>query len=246
MAHKKNATAKGSGKAIAIIALLFAFLAIAVIAVVGWFGWQKRVQIEQLLHTQEQAQNNSAKLQRHIANMQSTLQQQEELKQLIYKQHQSMTLQKDLDEELGKQIHHLKIELTSLYLDSLQLGQQLDETEEIALAARRTAEMALNKPQPSKPHPHYYWVVNLLSVKAENVAKKEQAKLKKLGLDTEIITVHVKGQRFYRIRIGAINSKSKALAIQKDLKKRHHMPYAWIQRKTITTHRVKKHAHHAQ
>jgi len=75
------------------------------------------------------------------------------------------------------------------------------------------------------------WVVNVSSHAKESLAKRENLRLQKLGLNSEVHTARIKGKTWYRVQIIGFASKDEAKAKLTDLKQRSGINGAWIGRR---------------
>lgn len=72
------------------------------------------------------------------------------------------------------------------------------------------------------------WVVNLVSFKQEWYAKRKAAEYQKQGVPVEMKGVSIKGENWYRLRVGGFKSKYEAAAYAAKVKKSLNLTSVWV------------------
>lgn len=75
------------------------------------------------------------------------------------------------------------------------------------------------------------WVVNLSSHAKESLAKREQARLQKAGLNAQVHTALVKERTWYRVQITGFANKNEAKAQLREIQQKSGIKGAWIGKK---------------
>lgn len=72
------------------------------------------------------------------------------------------------------------------------------------------------------------WVVNLVSFKQEWYAKRKASEYQKQGVPVEMKGVQIKGENWYRLRVGGFKSKYEAAAYAAKVKKSLNLTSVWV------------------
>ncbi len=74
------------------------------------------------------------------------------------------------------------------------------------------------------------WAVNLISFKQEWYAQRKSAELKKKGIPVEVLPVQIKGENWYRLRVGGFKTKNEASSYATRIKKTLNLSSVWVTR----------------
>jgi len=136
------------------------------------------------------------------------------------------------NEALNRQVAQLQQQLSALNSQlAKQANKQANKQPSVRPAAT-TRKTPAHRPATARPVSRQQtgWVVNLASVESKRAASKSLSRYKARGIPAEIHAATVKGQTWYRLRIGGFASKQEAAAQKRYLAQKFGIKDAWIQK----------------
>jgi len=123
--------------------------------------------------------------------------------------------------------------------DAIQQGlsenstQIADTNKQLAALTARIAKLEKRKTAVRKTKASTVktgWAVNLISFKQKWYAQRKSEELKKKGIPVEVLAVKIKGENWYRLRVGGFKSKHEASSYASRIKKTLNLSSVWVAR----------------
>jgi len=155
-------------------------------------------------NNQQSIRTQLAMLKDQLSNQASSHQNQQELQSIIG--------------ELQQQVTDINTKVTELATTIKKL-----ETRKPKKSAKRVSR--------KKVKASAEWTVNLVSFKQEWYAKKKAAEFKNKGIPVEVVSVKVKGEQWYRLRVTGFKTKYEAGSYASRAKKALNLSSVWVTQK---------------